>query len=145
MEFDKGMKYCPGLEISLPVYYHKEYKPIYSTKQNNIFKLDTQTNIHILSVQSIVQVEPEPMGLVDMDQPGGDVGHGGQGGRDHDRVRDGDRQAGQSVLHGVLGGTGDVSPDVGLLISSWEQWNAEGGGGPTELEVNTEKEEKTGF
>ena len=67
MEFDKGVKHCPGLKTSLPVYYHKEYKRRYSTKQNNIFKLDTQTNIHILSVENIVHDEPEPMGLVDMD------------------------------------------------------------------------------
>ena len=78
MEFDNGMKYCLGLDISFRKYYHKEYKRRYSTKQNNIFKSDTKTNIHISSVQSIVHVEPEPMGLVDMDQPGGDVGHGGQ-------------------------------------------------------------------
>ena len=56
-----------------------------------------------------------------------------------DRVQDGDQQAGQSLLHGVQGGEGGVSPDVGLLISSWEHWNA-GGGGATELLVPAEKE-----
>ena len=38
------------------------------------------------------------MGLVDMDQPGGGEGRGGQGGSDRDHERDGDLQAGQSVL-----------------------------------------------
>ena len=90
MEFDNGMKNCPGLDISLRKYYHKEYKPRYSTKQNNIFKLDTQTDTHILSGLNIVHDEAEPMGLVDVEQSGGGDGRGGQGGHDRDHVRDGD-------------------------------------------------------
>ena len=94
MDFEKGIKYCPGLEIPLPVYYNREYKQIYGAKQNNIFKLETQTDTHILSRRNIVHVEPKPMGLVDVDQPGGGDGLGGQGGRDCDHVQDEDRQAG---------------------------------------------------
>ena len=48
--------------------------------------------------QSIVHIEPDPMVLVDVDQPGGGDGPGGQGGRD------GDQHGGQSVLRLVLGG-----------------------------------------
>ena len=54
-----------------------------------------------------MHVEPEPLGPVDVDQPGGGGGRGGQGGRDRDHERDGDLQAGQSVLCGGLGGEGE--------------------------------------
>ena len=44
-ELEMGMKYCPSLDIKLPVYKHMEYKPRHSAKQNSIFKLDTDTHI----------------------------------------------------------------------------------------------------
>ena len=44
-ELEIGMKYCPSLDIKLPVYKHMEYKPRHSAKQNSIFKLDTDTHI----------------------------------------------------------------------------------------------------
>ena len=46
-EVEIGIKYCPDLDIILPVYNHIEYTPRYSAKQNHIFKLDTQTDTHI--------------------------------------------------------------------------------------------------
>ena len=47
-ELEMGLKYCPRLDIELPVYKHMEYKPRHSAKQNNIFKLDTDTDTHTL-------------------------------------------------------------------------------------------------
>ena len=71
-----GMKYCPSLDIELPVYKHMEYKSRHSAKQNYIFKLDTDS--HILETQITVHIKPDPMVMVDVDQPGGGDGHGGQ-------------------------------------------------------------------
>jgi hypothetical protein len=95
--------------------------------------------------------------LVDVGKPGGGDGRGGQGGRD------GDRHGGQSVLREGLGEEGEevraavtnqagrrgeggcvigtkkeaFKTDVSVLISSWEQLNAGGGGEVMELEVPT--------
>ena len=83
-ELELGIKYCPNLEIDLPVYHHIEYKPRYSEKQNNIFKLDTDTDT--MKTQYIVHVEPDHTGMEDVHQPGGGDGRGarvGQDGGDH--------------------------------------------------------------
>ena len=58
---EQGIKYCPDLDIDLPVYHHIEYKPRYSAKQNNIFKLDTDTDT--MKTQYIVHVEPDHTGV----------------------------------------------------------------------------------
>jgi hypothetical protein len=71
-ELELGIKYCPNLEIDLPVYHHIEYKPRYSAKQHNIFKLDTDT----IQTQCIMHIEPDHTGKEDVHQPGGGDGHG---------------------------------------------------------------------
>ena len=63
-ELEIGIKYCPSLEIDLPVYHHIEYKPTYSAKLNHIFKLDTNTDI--LKKQISVHIEPDCKGREDV-------------------------------------------------------------------------------
>ena len=70
-ELEQGIKYCPNLEFDLPVYNHIEYKPRYSAKQNNIFKLDTDT---VQTQCSIKHIEPDHTGKEDVQQPGGGDG-----------------------------------------------------------------------
>ena len=69
-EMSLGMKYCPGLDILLPVYNHIEYKPRYSTKRNNIFKLDNNRNTNILLAQSMLHVKQDHMVLGYVDNHG---------------------------------------------------------------------------
>ena len=102
-ELEIGIKYCPSLEIDLPVYHHIEYKPRYSAKLNNIFKLDTNTDI--LKTQFSVHIEPDRIGREDVYQPGRGDGREAQVGRD-----DG-HHGGQDVQRGGLGGGG--GEDVG--------------------------------
>ena len=105
----------------------------------------------------MLHIEPDQVVLVDVGKPGGGDGRGGQGGRY------GDRHGGQSVLPEGLGEEGEevratvtnqagrrgeggcvigtekeaFKTDVSVLISSWEQLNAGGGGDAMELEVPT--------
>ena len=52
-EVSLGLKYCPG--------------PRYSTKSNNIFKLDDNRNTDILLAQNMSHVEQDRMVLGDVD------------------------------------------------------------------------------
>ena len=59
---------------------------------NNIFKVGTSANnANILCPK--ISSKPDIILMAEMEQPGVDDGHGGQG-----DVRDGDQQEGQSVL-----------------------------------------------
>ena len=125
---EQGIKYCPNLEIDLPIYHHIEYKPRYSAKPNKIFKLDTDT---VQTQCGNMHIKPDRTGKENVLQPGGGDGHD-----NCQAVRRG--EGGMSV------GTGDgiARKDVNILISSWEQLNAGGGGGGMSLKIPTGMEGK---
>ena len=45
IEYDLGIKYCPGIEPVLPVYTHMEFKPTMSTGRFTIFKMSTPATV----------------------------------------------------------------------------------------------------
>ena len=90
-QLEMGIKYCQGLELELPRYVHIEYKPRYSAKRSNIFKVGTATTTTtFMEREKYFHREADPMVMADVQQPGGDDGRGGLG-----DVRDVDGHEGQ--------------------------------------------------
>ena len=70
-----GIKYCRGLD--LPKYEHMEYKPRYSARRNNIFKMGTYANNENIFCSEISS-KPDITLTAEIEQPGVDDVHGGQ-------------------------------------------------------------------
>ena len=126
-EYALGMKYCPGWDIALPVYHHQEYKPRYSSKTNNIFRVNNEyTNKDILLVQTAATGTVIASTVIpgwkssQADRPGSEPGavavedQGAQEGHDGRDGHGGDLRGGHIVSN---------------MITSWEQRSAGGGGG----------------
>ena len=122
------MKYCSGLDVTLPVYYHQEYKPRYSSKNNNIFKIDNNyTNKDILLTQTTVT----GIVIASTVRPGWKSSQAGRPCSEPEAVADGDHGA-QEGCDGCDGQDVDQHGghnDITNLISSWDQRSAGGGGG----------------
>ena len=91
-EYDLGIKYCPGLEPTLPVYTYVEYKPSTSTGKFTIFTTSTTTTI----LEG--RTEGEAVGGEEDDQSG--------------RRGDGDEDGRNSNFQ---------KTEVAILISDWER------------------------
>ena len=128
-DYDLGIKYCPGIEVNLPKYVYKEYKPRYSGKPCTIFGVYTNGDI-ILKQEKC----REPGGVGGQDV-GGRYSYSyscsSQAGRSEEELEPGEGRKEE---------VGSLQP----LISAWESRMEEGGGTGQMLALPGGKEEGRG-